>query len=147
MANSDHFGCVYYDPEFRFKDGKVKEKRFVVLCSSPMTNSEVVVVRTTSQERGSRKYGCQLNDRYQVFFMPLESEKFPKDTWIMLDYTIEYDAGNLGTRLVPQKAKLKPRAYGGLLACASQARDVERDIRNAISQRHISEFGQQTSCN
>ena len=145
MANSDHFGCVYYDPEFRFKDGKVKEKRFVILCSSPMTNSEVVVVRTTSQERGSREYGCQLNDRYQVFFMPLESEKFPKDTWIMLDYAMEYDAANLGTKLVRQKAKLGSIAYRDLLACASQAKDIERDIRNAISQRHISECGTQIS--
>ena len=145
MANSDHFGYVYFDPVFRFKDGTVGKKRFVVLCSSPMTNSEVVVVRTTSQERGSRKYGCQLNDRYQVFFMPLESEKFPKDTWIMLDYAMEYDVANLGTKLVRQKAKLGSIAYRGLLLCAAQAKDIERDIRNAISQRHNVECGKQNS--
>ena len=145
MANSDHFGCVYYDPVFRYKDGTFGKKRFVVLCSFPMTDSEVVVVRTTSQERGSREYGCQLSDRYQVFFMPLESEKFPKDTWIMLDYAIEYDVANLGTKLVRQRAKLGSIAYRDLLACASQAKDIERDIRNAISQRHISECGKQIS--
>ena len=141
MANSDHFGCVYYDPEFRFKDGKVNEKRFVVLCSNPMAESEVVVVRTTSKEKGSRDYGCQLDGLYQNFYLPMESKVFQEDTWIMLDYAIEYDASNLGTKLAPQKAKLGSIAYRDLLLCASQAKDIEIDIRKAISRRHISEFG------
>ena len=145
MANSDHFGCVYYDPAFRFKDGTFGKKRFVVLCSSPMTESEVVVVRTTSQERGSREYGCQLDGLYQNFYMPLESQVFEKDTWIMLNYAIEYCAANLGTKLARQMARLGSIAYRDLLLCAASATDIERDIRNAISQRHNVECGKQSS--
>lgn len=145
MADSDHFGYVYFDPIFKFKDGKVGEKRFIVLCSSPMTDSEVVVVRTTSKEKGSRKYGCQLDGLYQNFYLPVESKVFQKDTWIMLDCAIEYGAVNLGTKLAPQKAKLGSIAYRDLLLCASQATDIEIDIRNEISRRHISEIGRQDS--
>lgn len=137
MANSDHFGHIYFDPIFKFKDGAVGEKRFVVLCASPMTESEVVVVRTTSTEKGSREYGCQLDGLYQNFYMPMESRVFELDTWIMLDYAIEYDAAKLGTNLAPRKAHFGSRAFRELLICASQATDIERDIRNAISQ-HIS---------
>lgn len=145
MANSDHFGYVYFDPVFKFKDGKVGEKRFVVLCSSPMTESEVVVVRTTSQEKGSRVYGCQLDGLYQNFYLPMESAVFLKDTWIMLDYAMEYDAANLGTRLARQKSKLGPNAYRDLLLCAAQAKDIEIDIRAAISRRHDNEFVQKNN--
>jgi hypothetical protein len=134
MANSDHFGYVYFDPVFKFKDGKVGEKRFVVLCSSPMIESEVVVVRTTSQERGSRDYGRQLDGLYQNFYLPMESEVFQKDTWIMLDYAIEYSVSALGTSAAARKKKLGPRSFKDLLDCAAQATDIEQDIRAAISE-------------
>ena len=133
MANSDHFGYVYLDPDFRYKDGNTGKKYFIVLCSSPLVDSKVVAVRTTSKERGAKSYGCNLNDRWQNFYLPEEAKVFPVSTWIMLDYAIEYPASNLGTELSEQKFKLGPIAFRDLLECAAQTSDIEQDIKTMIS--------------
>ena len=134
MANSDHFGIAYVDRNFRFKDGDTGKKIFIVLCTSPLNDSKVVVVRATSKERGAKSYGCHLGDRWQNFFIPREAKTFPLDTWIMLDYAIEYSAVDLGTADVGLVAKLGPIAFKDLLNCAAQTTDIEQDIRAAISE-------------
>lgn len=133
MADSDHYGYVYFDREFKFKDGNTGEKLFIVLCTSPLNDSKVVVVRTTSQERGAKSYGCHLDDRWQNFYLPEEAKVFEEPTWIMLDYAIEYPASKLGTAAAKQIVKLGPVAFKDLLDCAAQATDIEQDIRTAIS--------------
>lgn len=134
MANSDHYGYVYFDPKFRYQDGNTGEKLFVVLCTSPLNESKVVVVRTTTGDRrGAKSYGCNLDDRWQNFYLPDEAKVFSEPTWIMLDYAIEYPVSNLGTAAAKQIAKLGPIAFRDLLDCAAQATDIEQDIRTAIS--------------
>ena len=133
MANSDHYGYVYFDPKFQFKNGNEGKKLFVVLCTSPLDDSRVVVVRTTAKERGAKSYGCHLSDRWQNFHIQEEARVFTKPTWIMLDYAVEYPVSTLGTAAVKQINKLGPIAFKDLLECAAQATDIEQDIRNAIA--------------
>ena len=134
MADSDYYGYAYFDREFKFKDGNAGEKLFVVLCTSPLNDSTVVVVRTTKVERGAKSYGCDLNDRWQNFYVPDEAKVFKKPTWIMLDYAIEYSVSALEAATSERKKKLTPIAFKDLLDCAAQATDIEQDIRAAISQ-------------
>ncbi len=133
MADSDYYGYAYFDREFKFKDGNAGEKLFVVLCTSPLNDSTVVVVRTTKVERGAKSYGCHLNDRWQNFYVPDEAKVFRKPTWIMLDYAIEYPVSKLVTAAATQRAKLGLIAVLDLRDCAAQATDIEQDIRAAIS--------------
>jgi len=133
MANSDHYGYAYFDPKFQFKDSNEGKKLFVVLCTSPLDDSRVVVVRTTAKERGAKSYGCHLDDRWQNFYLPDDAKVFLEPTWIMLDYAVEYPVNILGTDAVKQITKLGPLAFKHLLECAAQATDIEQDIRSAIS--------------
>jgi len=133
MANSDHYGYVSFDPNFRFQDGTTGRKLFIVLCTSPLDGSKVVVVRTTSQESGAKSYGCHLDDRWQNFYLPEDAKVFRQPTWIMLDYAVEYLASNFGTALAERKNKLGPIAFKDLLDCAAQATDIEQDIKSAMS--------------
>ena len=134
MANSDHYGYVYFDPNFKYQDGTSGQKLFVVLCTSPLDRSKVVVVRTTSQESGAKSYGCHLDDRWQNFYLPKDAKVFRQSTWIKLDYAIEYPVNNLGTAAAKRKNKLGPIAFKDPLDCAAQATDIEQDIRSAISE-------------
>jgi len=135
MANSDHYGYVYFDPKFRYQDGNTGEKLFVVLCTSPLNESKVVVVRTTTGERrGAKSYGCNLDDRWQNFYLPEDAKVFREPTWIMLDYAVEYSVNALETSAAKQTSKLGPLAFRHLLECAAQATDLEQDIRAAISE-------------
>ena len=127
---SEHFGKVYFDAAFRFQDGTIGEKRFVVICASPEFELKVVVLRTTSQNKGGKSYGCNLDDRFQNFYLPPESGVFSLQTWIMLDYATEYFVNRLGTGRANYKNKLGPIAFKDLLECVARARDIELDIRS-----------------
>lgn len=133
MANSDHYGYVYFDTNFKYQDGTSGRKLFVVLCTSPLDDSKVVVVRATSKESGAKSYGCHLDDRWQNFYLPEDAKVFQRPTWIKLNYAIEYPVSNLGTSVAKRKNKLGPIAFKDLLDCAAQATDIEQDIRSAIS--------------
>ena len=98
------FGAVFYDPNFRFRDGEVSDKLFVILALSPA--KDYVVARTTSsQDRKSWTYGCHNDDPYPNFFIPSAINIFPKDTWICLDYLAEFDQADFQKRVAANRVR------------------------------------------
>lgn len=76
-------GSVFFDKNFCFHDGASAEKLFITLGSDKGVS---VVAKTTSQPYGKGiVYGCQPNDRFHNFFLPLKSCDLKKDTWICLN--------------------------------------------------------------
>ncbi len=88
-------GFVYYDPNFVFHDGETGKKLFVVLCDSPLDDQLVVVARTTSNSKTDPIFGCYLDTFPPCFHLPDNINNFDTDTWIMLDWVVEYDATKL----------------------------------------------------
>lgn len=76
-------GAVYYHSQFKFHDGQVGEKRFVVL-NNPKNDEPFLVVKTTSDLR-DRQYIHGCNPDKGEFFLPANIEPiFNWDTVIQL---------------------------------------------------------------
>lgn len=110
-------GYVYFDPNFKFHDGTTGRKLFVVLCDSPLDNEFVVVARTTSTRKNNIDYGCELAEYPPCFFLPEAISDLDKDSWIMLDYVVEYDVGSV--EKMTRKAQLSIEHTIDLLKCGS----------------------------
>ncbi|MGE4532095.1 hypothetical protein [Halomonas sp.] len=85
-------GSVFFDTDFHFHDGETGEKLFVVLGSD---TGIVVVAKTTSQQHGRGVgYGCQPEDRFPNFYLPLNSCYLKRQTWVCLDefYELKHSA-------------------------------------------------------
>ncbi len=80
-------GSVFFDKAFQFHDGETGEKLFIILGTD---NGVTVVAKTTSQQHGrGSQYGCQPDDRFHNFYLPLHSCYFKKPTWVCLDEFFE----------------------------------------------------------
>jgi len=76
-------GSIFFDTNFHFHDGNDGKKLFIVLGYD---KGIVLVVKTTSQPYGrSISYGCQPNDRFHNFYLPINSCYLKKSTWVCLD--------------------------------------------------------------
>lgn len=86
-------GSIFFDTDFHFHDGESGEKLFVVLGSDKGIS---VVAKTTSQAYGKGiTYGCQPNDRFHNFHLPVNSCYLKKNTWICLDEFYELKQSEL----------------------------------------------------
>lgn len=75
-------GSVFFDTDFHFHDDQSAAKLFVVLGSGKGVS---VAAKTTSRPYGKGiNYGCQPNDRFHNFYLPLNSCFLKKDTWVCL---------------------------------------------------------------
>ncbi|MDT0596111.1 hypothetical protein [Glaciecola petra] len=86
-------GAIFFDTNFHFHDGESGEKLFVVLGTK---NSITVVAKTTSSGYGKNiEYGCQPNDRFHNFYLPVNTCYLKKNTWICLDEFYEVNNNEL----------------------------------------------------
>lgn len=119
-------GAVFHDPAFVFQDGERGNKLFIALA---IGSDLCTVARTTSKPSGkSRTYGCHNNDRFPNFFIPLEATIFPDDTWVCLDYLVDFKLAEFEQK-VKQDVIHKVNALSlgllvDLLECAIDAEDV-----------------------
>lgn len=76
-------GSIFFDTDFHFFDGESGQKLFVVLGSD---KGVVLVAKTTSQQYGKGiNFGCQPDDRFHNFHLPVNSCYLKKNTWVCLD--------------------------------------------------------------
>lgn len=76
-------GSVFFDKDFHFHDGESGEKLFVVLGSDRGVS---IVSKTTSRPYGKGiNFGCQPNDRFHNFHLPVNVCYLKKNTWICLN--------------------------------------------------------------
>lgn len=133
-------GAVFHDPGFLFQDGERGNKLFIVLA---VTGKFCIVARTTSKPRGkSRSYGCHNNDRFPNFFIPLEATIFREDTWVCLDYLVDFRQAEFEQKTTQGNIrKITVLSLGlllDLLECAIDADDVtveqEKLLRVSLEQ-------------
>jgi len=74
-------GEVYYSEKFKFYDGEIGQKLFIVL-NNPSGTEPYIVAKTTSQPIMKYNLGC--NPGSGIFFIKSNMECFPKDTFIQL---------------------------------------------------------------
>jgi len=86
-------GAIFFDKNFSFHDGESGEKLFIVLGSD---KGVVVVAKTTSQPYGKGiNYGCQPNDRFHNFYLPVNTCYLRKNTWVCLNEFYELKQSDL----------------------------------------------------
>ena len=114
-------GDVLFDKSFRFNDGTIGEKLFIVL-NNPKQNEPYLVVKTTSQQDRYKnyKYGC--NSELQIFYIPAGQDNFSKDTFIQLNYIYAYSLKNMLsksmiTKTLEFKEKIADSTARQLLKC------------------------------
>lgn len=126
-------GFVYFDEEFPFPDGVTGEKLFVVLCDSPLDNSNVLAARTTSKPKGPKNQGCHPDGKWPNFFVPSTDRSFRKDTWIQFDYVVEMESEEVEKQFPKPLLKLSLELTTELVECAAQSRLIENCFREACS--------------
>jgi hypothetical protein len=121
-------GTILFDRRFRFHDGAIGEKLFVVLNDG--RSGTYITVKTTSQDaRYGVSYGCQVTARFPHFFLPRGSCCLNGHTWLCLDEFYELDA----ERLIRQVTNMRINRIGVL------PEEVTREIQGcAISCDDIS---------
>lgn len=119
-------GSVFFDTHFHFHDGEDGKKLFVVLGAE---KGVVVVAKTTSQPYGKGiHYGCQPDDRFHNFYLPVNSCFLKKNTWICLNEFYELKQSDLlqkrfsGT--VNHICDLTPEITRELQDCAILSEDI-----------------------
>jgi len=86
-------GSIFFDTNFHFHDGNDGKKLFIVLGYD---KGIVLVVKTTSQPYGRGiAYGCQPNDRFHNFYLPVNACYLKKSTWVCLDEFYELKQSEL----------------------------------------------------
>lgn len=119
-------GTVLFDAKFDFHDGENGKKLLVVLgCDKGI----VIVAKTTSQPYGkSINYGCQPNDRFHNFYLPVPSSYFKKNTWICLNEFYELKQSDLLNKrfsgLVNHICDLTPQITREVQDCAVSSDDI-----------------------
>ncbi|CAD6879945.1 hypothetical protein [Methylomonas albis] len=119
-------GAIFFDTNFHFHDGESGEKLFVVLGSSKGVS---VVAKTTSQSYGKGiAYGCQPDDRFHNFYLPVHSCYLKKNTWICLNEFYELKQSELLQKrfsgVVNHICDLTPQITRELQDCSLLSEDI-----------------------
>lgn len=131
-------GSVYFDTNFHFHDGESGEKLFVVLGSD---QGVCLVVKTTSQPYGKGIiFGCQPNDRFHNFHLPVNTCYLKKNTWVCLTEFYELKLSELFTKrfggIVKHVCDLEPSLARAIQDCAMESLDIT-DKQKMIIQQSI----------
>lgn len=86
-------GSIFFDKNFNFHDGESGEKLFVVLGTE---KGITLAAKTTSRNFGKGiDYGCQPNDRFHNFHLPVNTCYLKKPTWVCLNEFYELNQSKL----------------------------------------------------
>ena len=126
-------GDILCDDRFRFSDGTIGKKLFVVLNDADPPDPWLVVKTTSKSKRFANvKAGCNASKR--VFYIPGSvQEAFKLDTYIQLDEIFEYTA----TQFISGSWKKEITSIGQLSAMTfSQLKNCLKKLRDDISEKH-----------
>ncbi len=123
-------GSVYFDRQFKFQDGKIGEKLFILLNDGSV-GFYIVVLLTSKQHRKGKRSGCQPSDFPLNFFIPKGMCELSKDSWVLLDNFYAYDS-NFNEMYALKKSgrlslscNLPESLIKQLLNCAKNSLDLE----------------------
>jgi len=126
-------GDILCDDKFKFTDGSIGKKLFVVLNDAEPPDPWLVV-KTTSQSKRYQnvKAGCNVDRR--VFYITTSTHQvFKLDTYIQLDEIFEYTA----TQFISRTWKKEITPIGPLSPTTfSQLKNCLKKLREDISDKH-----------
>lgn len=111
-------GSIFFDKDFVFHDGKSGQKLFVVLGSSTGVS---VVAKTTSKIYGKGiVYGCQPDDRFHNFYLPVNTCHLKTNTWVCLNEFYEFKQSDM----------LQKRFNGIVNPICDLAEDIAKQVQD-----------------
>lgn len=120
-------GTILFDSRFRFHDGIIGKKLFVILTDG--TAGQYVGVKTTSN--GSRfrlDFGCQVHHRFPCYFLPKGSCCLDGNSWLCLDEFYEFEQASLVQRVMERRIDrigvLPEKVTIELIGCALASEDI-----------------------
>jgi hypothetical protein len=119
-------GTVYLYKDFRFPDGDVADKFFIIL-NNPRANEFFITCKTTSQQKWRPvKEGCHNIDN--LYVLRENVDFFPKKTWVQFHeyYNISQERlFNLRDRqIIIKKADLRDQTVRAIINCISRSEDI-----------------------
>lgn len=128
-------GSIFFDRDFHFHDGETGEKLIVVLGND---KGVTVVAKTTSKIYGKGiSYGCQSNDRFHNFYLPINTCYLKENTWICLDEFYELKQSELLTKrfsgIVCHICDLSKKISREVQDCALKSDDITKWQAEIIS--------------
>ena len=131
---------IIFCERFKFPDGFIKDKYFIVL-NDPQPNQNFLVALTTAQElyAGETKKrplipGCHVPDG--CFFIAKDTEWFPKPTWVCFDFH-EFDQQEALRReqrgVFEKKSSLTLVKFAALIDCIKNSPDISPDQIQLLS--------------
>jgi hypothetical protein len=121
-------GTVYLHLGYRFPNGVVKDKFFIIL-NTPFQNEFFISCITTSQQKWrSDKEGCHNADN--AYVLRENYDFFPKKTWVLFgvfDYCavsqeLLYDYVKKG--IIIKKAELREQTIRAIINCVGKSEDI-----------------------
>ena len=92
MKLKPHTGSVYCDDNFRFSDGKIGKKLFIVMALDCVDDNQILVAKTTSKPKSDLALACFPDQLPPSYCIPKTHTSFTVDTWIVLDELYCYEA-------------------------------------------------------
>ena len=129
-------GTFLSDPYFRFKNGNVGEKHFVILNYG--VAGYYIAAKITSQgEHFGRRFGCQAGDRFPSFYLPRICCPFlNKETWIQMDDFYQFGVEQLERNILDGKiyriGVLDVKFTVRLMSCVASADDITQAQESEI---------------
>ena len=123
-------GDILYHKQFRFYDGSVKEKLFIILCSGDEEAPCLALMVTSQNARYEHAvHGC--NPRLKVFYIPIiMGEWFEEPTYVSLPYRypipIDEIREGIASRIIEIPSQISSRCLSEIKNCLK--RNFIRDL-------------------
>ncbi|MCG8056379.1 MAG: hypothetical protein JAY94_11890 [Candidatus Thiodiazotropha endolucinida] len=120
-------GTFLFDGNFRFHDGEIGRKIFVVLNNGSSGN--YIAAKTTSRgDRYGIQHGCQILDRFPNYHFVKGSCFLSDNTWVQLDAFYEFNAANLMQKVMTGQINrigiIDTKQAVELLVCTTHSEDL-----------------------
>jgi len=119
-------GRVFLHKDFKFPDGGIADKYFIIL-NNPKNNDPYLACKTTSKgDRKPNQEGC--HHHKNLYVLNPNYDFFPKKTWIQFHTIFEFDAiGLLQLKfkgIVTMIADLRDQTINAIINCIKKSDDV-----------------------
>lgn len=126
-------GCIFHWQEYKFADGEVANKYFVILGAKQGSNY-LAVVATSKPHKRKFNPGCHSADGY--YHIPGSGKDwFPKDTWLLLADPIELAPAEFlkqaFAKSITLSGNLRTELANAIRNCLKQCQDVS-DAQKAL---------------
>lgn len=119
-------GEVFFFKDFKFKDGKTKDKLIIIL-NYPQDNEPYLVCCTTHvQHFRLKELGCHSEDNY--YFVDNQQDNFDIDTWIVFGTIYELSVDKILNACINQGTHslftLEKTLWNSMKACILKSKDI-----------------------